>query len=357
MTVHLFHGPGAKEQASNLAPKCGRILYIQEDAKLNVQSARDVVDLLSSPPLGNQKGVVVLGPVDKSNPKALDVLLKTLEELDSSLFEVFMWADELSAVRPTIRSRSTPVYVPGLQSPTLESFSGFFDKHIADQLQVLTEHKSAPLDILQALAKDAFESQQWDQWASLKSTGVLEHGDVTWVEVVDAVLTVHDSRLEKMPGYNSSNSSPPQNSCPQPKATSTPSTQQNTVQTPTPKPKSSQSLYPIRVNTNFLRLGPNSEWSVLELKRVLYCIPKPFQRVKQPAHQASALLSCKWGEIHDAIRASFKLNNTPPEQEEAFARKWLHYLLVEKSYTTRLLQPYVAKDSGKRVLDIWSVGL
>ena len=102
----LYHGPGAKGSAISEANRIGRMVGGPfGDGGLKVDEAREIINLLSSTPVGEITGVVVAGPMDEANPKASDTLLKTVEEAPSEYVALIMWANDLGGVSPTIRSR------------------------------------------------------------------------------------------------------------------------------------------------------------------------------------------------------------------------------------------------------------
>jgi hypothetical protein len=102
----LYHGPGAKEAALAEAGRIGRLVVppIGEDG-LKVDDARQVAEILLSVPIGEQLGVVVVGPMDEANPKASDTLLKTIEDFPGEYMVPILWANDLGSVSLTIRSR------------------------------------------------------------------------------------------------------------------------------------------------------------------------------------------------------------------------------------------------------------
>jgi hypothetical protein len=94
------------------AYRLGRLLHEPfGDAGLKVGEAREFVALLQCPPVGEDAGSVVAGPLDYAAPKSTDVLLKTIEEPFPHVFPV-LWATDLGGVAATIRSRCLPVWCP-----------------------------------------------------------------------------------------------------------------------------------------------------------------------------------------------------------------------------------------------------
>lgn len=111
-TCRLYHGPGAFEAALEAVRSTGRLLHEPLGAKgLTADEARFLVDLMQSPPLGDQLGVLVAGPLDHAAPKSTDVLLKTIEEPPPYIIPI-LWATDLGGVSATIRSRCLPIWAP-----------------------------------------------------------------------------------------------------------------------------------------------------------------------------------------------------------------------------------------------------
>lgn len=110
----LFHGPTARMSALQEAASKGRLLCppIGEDG-LTIDAAREVVLTLQSSPVGDQLGVLVIGPVDRIRDKSGDALLKSLEEIDTTVVLPLLWAHDLVGVSPTLRSRCLTQWCSG----------------------------------------------------------------------------------------------------------------------------------------------------------------------------------------------------------------------------------------------------
>jgi len=82
------------------------------DAGLKVADSREIVVLALNSGVGSKPPTLVLGPLDQATIEASDALLKTLEDLTEAPLQIFLWADFLSGVRPTILSRTHPQWCP-----------------------------------------------------------------------------------------------------------------------------------------------------------------------------------------------------------------------------------------------------
>jgi hypothetical protein len=114
-TPILYHGPTARDHAVRAATS-GNFRMIADpigDSGLKVDDSRILVELASVPPVGDKKGSIVLGPLDRATTEASDALLKTLEDLVESHVVIFPWAWDVSGVIPTIRSRTIGCWCPG----------------------------------------------------------------------------------------------------------------------------------------------------------------------------------------------------------------------------------------------------
>lgn len=115
MSCLLFHGPNARQEALNQAHRTGRLLVPPlGDDGLKIDDVREIADLLLSTPVGDQTGVVVVGPMDHASPKAGDGLLKSIEEF-ADVVAPILWATDLGGVSPTIRSRCLAKWCPALK--------------------------------------------------------------------------------------------------------------------------------------------------------------------------------------------------------------------------------------------------
>jgi hypothetical protein len=120
MSSILFHGPDAY-QAAMTHSQSGVLMADPFGLDgLKVDDAREAVSTLLSIPIGNRKGFVIIGPMDMSNPKASDVLLKTLEEHSFDYVQPILWADDISNVALTIRSRCVAKFCPQVTDVTYE---------------------------------------------------------------------------------------------------------------------------------------------------------------------------------------------------------------------------------------------
>lgn len=110
----LFHGPGAREVAMAEVPTLGRLIHepFGEDG-LKVAESREIIELMNNTPIGDEPGVVVIGPMDQGQQMATDVLLKSIEEYDPNVVRPVLWALNEPDVSPTIRSRCLRRWCPG----------------------------------------------------------------------------------------------------------------------------------------------------------------------------------------------------------------------------------------------------
>jgi hypothetical protein len=115
-TPILYHGPKSRDLAVQKSEEIGRPISDPiGDQGLKVDDSRLIVSraLVGGSGVGDRPPTVVLGPLDKATPEAADALLKTLEDLADAPLRIFLWADFLSDVSPTIRSRTLHHWSPG----------------------------------------------------------------------------------------------------------------------------------------------------------------------------------------------------------------------------------------------------
>ena len=116
-SCRLYHGPGAFEAAQQAASKLGRLLHEPfGEAGFKVDAAREFVLLMQSPPVGEDCGVLIAGPMDLAAPKSSDVLLKSIEEPPPYVIPL-LWATDIGGVSPTIQSRCLPYWSPQIGNP------------------------------------------------------------------------------------------------------------------------------------------------------------------------------------------------------------------------------------------------
>lgn len=135
MTPILFHGPVAREKAVAAAELAGRVVAEIGDNGLKVADSRTLVLLANQGSIGDRLPVAIVGPIDSATPEAADALLKTLEDLTDGPLQIILWTDHLSAVIPTIRSRTQHVWCP----PKDPSGWDHLHAHMAVPAKKLTE--------------------------------------------------------------------------------------------------------------------------------------------------------------------------------------------------------------------------
>ena len=122
----LVHGPGSEPMARSMAEAHGKLVPF-DSGVMKKEGARELVELLSSLPVGSGTRSVVVGPMDELAPATSDVLLKTIEEFDPRGVRPFLWAWDLGGVSPTIRSRCLTLFAPG-EDARLEDYRGKGEK-------------------------------------------------------------------------------------------------------------------------------------------------------------------------------------------------------------------------------------
>lgn len=112
----LFHGPTAQGKSAEAAGLWGRVIGVFGHPRdgLDIETVRETVSVMGAPPIGDQRGSIVVGPVDiLSQEGVADVFLKTLEDRHSKCPRPFLWAWDIGSVRSTIRSRCLLEWCPG----------------------------------------------------------------------------------------------------------------------------------------------------------------------------------------------------------------------------------------------------
>lgn len=113
----LYHGPTAQGRAAEAASSWGRVVgtFGHPRDGMNTEGVREAVSVMTSSPVGDLRGSVVVGPVDILTLEGVaDLFLKTLEERHPRNPRPFLWAWDLGSVRPTIQSRCLHQWCPGV---------------------------------------------------------------------------------------------------------------------------------------------------------------------------------------------------------------------------------------------------
>lgn len=207
MSTLLLHGPGtaARQAALNEADRIGRLLAEpMGDDGINIDTARQIVEVLGAAPLGDDIGVIVVGPMDlPASTAALDALLKFLEEYDDRFMQVILWARDVEHVRSTIRSRCIERWCPsfGTGGPevaymrTAKSLcEAALRRRVATVVEILKENKGSEEELLQASARVLSEETEWSLsarlllWASLREALTKRSPGPSHYETVSAYM-------------------------------------------------------------------------------------------------------------------------------------------------------------------------
>lgn len=170
----LFHGPSARDAALGAAAELGRL--VREpfgDDGLKIAESREIIDLMNNTPVGDEPGVVVMGPMDLAQQVATDVLLKSIEEFDDRIVRPVLWALDEAEVSPTIRSRCLRRWCPGqleVEEHVLDIARGLVESSLVGDVAAVIEalKEQEPRDVLVAAAR------------SLRDRGIDEETEALW---------------------------------------------------------------------------------------------------------------------------------------------------------------------------------
>jgi len=199
----LYHGPSGQEKAFEASKGAGRLLgtFGSHAESIKADVARSIVEMMSSVPVGDAVGVLLIGPLDTMHPAASDVLLKSLEEFNPKNVRPILWADDIGSVRSTIISRCLDQWCAGpepetedeaLISEVDELVTASLEGNVAEVIEKLTElqtHKERHREILRVTAVSLSRREGFghlDLWKSIR--GVLGHPNVSFNEAVAAYL-------------------------------------------------------------------------------------------------------------------------------------------------------------------------
>jgi hypothetical protein len=174
----------------------GRLLHAPFGVKgLKIAESREIVGLMNSAPVGDQPGVLVIGPMDRATRSSQDVLLKNLEEFDDSIIRPILWAIDQAEVVSTIRSRCLQQWCPGpdlYDEDTLYQARGVVDCSLVGDVAGLVEalKDREPRPLLEAaariLAERGIDDETQGLWARVRKA--LQHKLPSINEVLAAFL-------------------------------------------------------------------------------------------------------------------------------------------------------------------------
>lgn len=186
MSTLLFHGPTSRDTAIAEAERIGRLLAEPfGDDGLKVETAREIVEMLSTAPIGDKIGTVVIGPFDDVTVQASDAMLKTLEEFDSRFVQPLLWAMDVGSVTGTIRSRCLAQWCPALpghspERPYLGAAERLCEaalrRRTAAVIEYLKDNAGLEADLMRASAEVLATKEDWSLdarlllWESIRKT-------------------------------------------------------------------------------------------------------------------------------------------------------------------------------------------
>jgi hypothetical protein len=191
----LYHGPDVESAVLQKAESIGRVLASFGKEGLKVDDARQIISLLGTKPVGDKKGVVLIGPMELANVKASDVLLKSIEETNDFVQPV-LWANDIGGVVSTIRSRCISIWVPSVKEVP-ESWvkigREIIDACLNQQYYLIpkliekSEMKEVILlEVFAYVLANAFDEKSRQLWKSLRS--VCKYTNPTKVEILSALV-------------------------------------------------------------------------------------------------------------------------------------------------------------------------
>lgn len=171
MSTLLFHGPTSRDAAMKKADEIGRLVAPPfGDEGLKVDTAREIVERLSTTPIGDAIGVVIVGPFDEVTVEASDALLKLLEEFDPRYIQPILWAGDIESVSGTIRSRCLATWCPAPEGYSPEApFLGLarslceaaLRRRVASIIETLAENKGQEDSLLRASCEVLATEESW----------------------------------------------------------------------------------------------------------------------------------------------------------------------------------------------------
>jgi len=100
--IFIHHGRGVEAGLADALE--GYQLVHDPISDLKVDGVRKLIGLFTQV-YPHRNPCLVAGPLDQADPRALDILLKRIEEPTPNSPTLILWANDLGSVPPTIRSR------------------------------------------------------------------------------------------------------------------------------------------------------------------------------------------------------------------------------------------------------------
>jgi len=164
-TPTLYHGPNAESVCYDEALLFGSLLrkpFGMEGEGLKKEEAQEVARL-------NRAGAVkpcsiIVGRLDQAKPISSDALLKVIEEPFDKV-RLFLWADDLGGVSPTIKSRCRPVWCgaeegseDSCEFDKVELFQRWADNDLSFFIGALMDNKGKERQIVEAFIEGCMNS-------------------------------------------------------------------------------------------------------------------------------------------------------------------------------------------------------
>lgn len=159
-------------------PEIGRLIHDPfGEEGLKIADSREIIELMNNAPVGDSPGVIVMGPLDRAQQVATDVLLKSIEEFDDQIVRPVLWAHDEAEVSPTIRSRCLRRWCPGpdaVDEEALEVARGLVEAALAGDVASVIEglREQDPRDMLvasvTALRDRGVDAESESLWEALR---------------------------------------------------------------------------------------------------------------------------------------------------------------------------------------------
>lgn len=174
----------------------GRLIHEPFGGKgLKIAESREIVDLMNSAPVGDVPGVLVIGPMDRANRAAQDVLLKNLEEFNDRIIRPVLWAFDEADVIGTIRSRCVRQWCPGESLQDEDTIyqarsvvECYRSNDVAGLIEAFKDREPRPLleAVAYVLTEGEIDENTVDLWERVRKT--LKHKTPTPTETLATFL-------------------------------------------------------------------------------------------------------------------------------------------------------------------------
>jgi hypothetical protein len=187
-TFKVFYGSSARNAAIEYAEGHGKLHseYFGEE-KLSIDDSKRLLEDLQSPPIYEQRKMILVGPLDKARLHALDPLLKYTEAGDARYTEPVFWSTSLSGVNKPFLSRCEVVWTSGSEELSFakDLSVALIDRNWSSLHKIFQENTGNEYELLSRVMSHSVDTSNSELGAALKKISRLS--DLQTSEILSAI--------------------------------------------------------------------------------------------------------------------------------------------------------------------------